>query len=144
MAHSGRQPTPDEQAISQRQVQTFGAERRKYRRVDDDLGIAVNVVSESGEMAPHREIAFHMTRDISRYGLRFQHDHALPLNTRLKIHVAVKLPTNTITHVGRVRWVREERGFQPYSIGVEFTDTPEADMAIWQHYVDHRVQLDAN
>jgi hypothetical protein len=116
-------------------------ERRKCPRVEDDLGVAINLVPEEGPMETSRgNTIFHLTKDISRGGIRFQNDRPLALNALLKIHVALKLPLKTITHFGRVRWVKSMDRSQNYDIGVEFTESPPTDQQLWAHYVDQRLQ----
>lgn len=115
-------------------------ERRQSARVEDDLGIAINVMAERGPIPSHQGTIFHLTKDISQGGLRFENDHELPVNALLKMHVALKIPLMTITHFARVRWVRRSEKAKSYSIGVQFTESPPNDMQIWSNYVNQRLQ----
>lgn len=114
-------------------------ERRKHPRVTDDLGIAVSVVDDTTSTSQRAGRILHLTTDISRRGLQLRHDRELPLDALLRIHVALKFPLKTITHLGRVRWARPTGVSQRCSIGVEFTDTPPVDMLHWAHYIDHKL-----
>jgi hypothetical protein len=114
-------------------------ERRQQPRVEDDLGIAINLMSEQGPV-PHRtSTIFHLTKDISRSGLRFENDRELPVNALLKVHVALKIPLLTITHFARVRWSQKTPSQGGYDIGVHFSDSPPNDMQIWSNYVAQRL-----
>ena len=113
-------------------------ERRQEPLVQDDLGIALNLMSEDGPI-PHRtSTIFHLTKDISRGGLRFENDREIPVNTLLKVHVALKIPLLTITHFGRVRWTNRVPNQVGFDIGVQFTESPPHDMQIWSNYVAQR------
>jgi hypothetical protein len=118
-------------------------ERRQDNRVEDDLGIAINLMSETGPIPQRSSTIFHLTRDISRGGIRFENDHELPLNSLLKVHVAIKMPLLTITHFGRVRWVKKAASDNSYAVGVQFTESPPNDMQVWSNYVDQRVHTAA-
>lgn len=109
-------------------------DRRGSPRLSEDLGIAVCVVPTNGPIPHTHATIFHLTADISARGLRFRHDTTMPAGTLLKIHLALKLPQMTITQFGTVRWCRPT-GEGPVDIGVEFVDSPPADMQIWQNYV---------
>lgn len=115
-------------------------DRRQHARVGDDLGIAINVIADKGPIPASKSTIFHLTRDISHGGLRFENDHEIPLNSLLKVHVALKIPLMTITHFGVVRWVRKSVGASSFAVGVEFTDSPPNDRQIWHNYVNQRLQ----
>jgi hypothetical protein len=115
-------------------------DKRQDARVDDDLGIAINLMSETGPISQRTNAVFHLTKDISKSGIRFENDRPLPLDALLKVHVALKLPLMTITHFGRVRWINKMNDERSYAVGVQFTESPPDDMQIWRDYVDQRVQ----
>lgn len=118
-------------------------DKRRFPRVKDELGISINVV-ERADGAVHRNgKILHLTENISRGGLRFHHDKEIPLDSLVRIHVALKIPLKTITHLARVRWVRPAKERSGCSVGVEFTDTPPVDMLFWKNYVDYRMQATA-
>ena len=109
-------------------------DRRESSRIVDDIGIAVWELPEHGPIPHGHSTSFHLTSDISRSGLRFKHDTPIAPGKLLKIHLALKLPLITITHFGLVRWCEPADG-GPCDIGVEFADSPPADMQIWLNYV---------
>lgn len=108
----------------------------KDPRIRNNLGIAVSVVHGSAEPAS-RALTLHMTEDISRSGLRFRHDKPLPVDTVIRILVALDAPAQTITKLGRVRWSspREDNG---HLVGVELTSTSSVGGIAWNNYVMRR------
>ncbi len=109
-------------------------DRRESPRIADDIGIAIWELPEHGPIPHGHATIFHLTSDISRNGLRFKHDAPIDSGRLLKIHLALKLPLVTITHFGKVRWCSQPQG-GPCDVGVEFVDSPPADMQIWQNYI---------
>jgi Tfp pilus assembly protein PilZ len=82
---------------------------------------------------------FCSTADISVGGLRFHVHRALPLESLLKLLVALVDPLQTFTHVGRVIWLRETEEGRQYAVGVQFTDgEPEVNKA-WQQLVAEKL-----
>jgi hypothetical protein len=119
-------------------------DKRKHPRINDDLGISVSVVERPDGPVQRNGKILHLTENISRGGLRFRHDRELPIDSVVRIHVALKVPLKTITHLGRIRWVAPGSQGNNRSIGVEFTDTPPVDMLFWSNYIDYRMHATAN
>ena len=115
-------------------------DKRKHPRVRDDLGIAVNLVDPVNGTTHRAGRILHMTENISRGGLQFNHDREMPVDATVRIHVALKFPLRTITHLGRVRWTRSNGLGSKCLVGVEFTETPPVDMLHWSHYIEHRLR----
>ena len=120
-----------------------GDDRRTYRRVAEDLGIAISVLAMPDAAPGLTGPAFHLTRDISEGGLRFCPDQALPPGTRLRVYVALRQPLTTLTQFAQVRWVRAAANAEPYEVGIEFTDGPDRDRQIWAQYVRQLVDPQA-
>ena len=105
----------------------------KDPRIKDTLGIAVNIIEGLGEgLAPVRTL--HMTEDISRNGLRFRHERALPIDSVVRILVVLDAPAQMVSKLGRVRWC-QPRGEAGHSIGVELTSVTNLDGIVWNSYV---------
>ena len=115
-------------------------DKRKFPRVHDDLGIAVNPVDHVNGSSQRAGRILHLTENISRGGMQFKHDRDLPIDSLVRIHVALKFPLKTITHLARVRWVRPNGHGSRCAVGVEFTETPPVDMLHWSHYIEHRMR----
>ena len=115
-------------------------ERRKHPRLHKENGIAISLVS--GDQPPpsrQGETVLRMTKDVSLGGLRFQSTTPFTQDSMLKIHLVLDLPRKIITHVGKVRWVKAVGDSDTFNVGVEFTETPDADMQIWSHYLENRL-----
>ena len=115
-------------------------DKRKHPRVHDDLGIAVNMVEPINGSTQRAGRILHMTENISRGGLQFIHDREMPVDATVRIHIALKFPLRTITHLARVRWNRPSNHGSRCLVGVEFTETPPVDMLHWSHYIEHRLR----
>jgi len=114
-------------------------EKRKFPRIPEENGIAVKIMSDGDEAAAGGQETFLcLTHDISRSGLRFNNKEALDVDTGLRIHLALNVPRKIVTHVGKVRWAKQLSTDEPYSVGVEFTDSSSLNTQIWAHYLDTR------
>jgi hypothetical protein len=118
-------------------------DKRRHPRIKDDLGISVSVVERSDNTVHRNGKILHLTENISRGGMRFRHDRDIPLDSLVRIHVALKIPLKTITHLGRVRWVSRSDDRNGCAVGIEFTETPPVDMLFWTNYIDYRMQVAA-
>jgi hypothetical protein len=78
-----------------------------------------------------------MTDDISRSGLSFKHSNALPVDSTIRILVAMSSPARTLTKLGRVCWT-SPNGSTSHRIGVALTSVNRLDGAFWNSYVTER------
>ncbi len=62
------------------------------------------------------------TVDISRDGIGFLSNHAIPLNERVAIELALKPDTEPVLVIGEVKWVRKIADTDQYRIGLTFAD----------------------
>ena len=65
------------------------------------------------------------TIDISRDGIGFLSDHAIPLNERVAIELALKPDAAPVLVIGEVKWVRQIADTARYRIGLSFADIIE-------------------
>ena len=114
-------------------------DKRRYPRVKDDLGISISVVEHPDGSIQRNGKIMHLTENISKGGLRFRHEREMPIGSLVRIHVALKIPLKTITHLGRICWVGQTAGRNGCAMGVQFTETPPVDLLHWTNYVDHRL-----
>jgi c-di-GMP-binding flagellar brake protein YcgR len=68
--------------------------------------------------------AFSSTRtvDISRDGIGFLSNHAIPLNEKVAIELALKPDAEPVLVIGEVKWVRKISDTDQYRIGLTFAD----------------------
>jgi hypothetical protein len=62
------------------------------------------------------------TVDISRDGIGFLSNHAIPLNEKVAIELALKPDTEPVLVIGEVKWVRKIADTDQYRIGLTFAD----------------------
>ena len=62
------------------------------------------------------------TVDISRDGIGFLSNHAIPLNEKVAIELALKPDTEPVLVIGEVKWVRKISDTDQYRIGLTFAD----------------------
>jgi c-di-GMP-binding flagellar brake protein YcgR len=62
------------------------------------------------------------TTDISRDGMGFLSDHAIPLNEKIAIELALKPDAEPVLVIGEVKWVRKVANTKKYRIGLTFAD----------------------
>ncbi len=62
------------------------------------------------------------TVDISRDGIGFISNHAIPLNEKVAIELALKPDAEPVLVIGEVKWVRKMSNTDQYRIGLTFAD----------------------
>ncbi|MBF0618775.1 MAG: PilZ domain-containing protein [Candidatus Omnitrophica bacterium] len=62
------------------------------------------------------------TVDISRDGIGFLSDHAIPLNEKVAIELALKPDSEPVLVIGQVKWVRKLSDSDQYRVGLTFSD----------------------
>lgn len=62
------------------------------------------------------------TVDISRDGIGFLSNHAIPLNEKVAIELVLKPDTEPVLVIGEVKWVRKISDTDQYRIGLTFAD----------------------
>ena len=62
------------------------------------------------------------TIDISRDGIGFVSNHAIPLNEKIAIELALRPDSEPVLVIGEVKWVRKLSEVDQYRIGLTFSD----------------------
>jgi c-di-GMP-binding flagellar brake protein YcgR len=62
------------------------------------------------------------TIDISRDGIGFLSNHAIPVNERVAIELVLKPDTDPVLVIGEVKWVRKVLDTDQYRVGLTFAD----------------------
>lgn len=86
------------------------------------------------------------TVDISPTGIGFISEHAIPLNEKIAIELALKADADPVLVVGEVKWVRKMTDSERYRIGLTFSDiiegsAEELDGSIRNRFVNQDVSL---
>ena len=106
-------------------------DHRKSVRVDANLFISYDILNKDGNVV---QAGMALSEDLSRKGVKIKDRNTLPVDTSIKIHLAVG--EEVVDLVGRVRHVQKVTGSN-YQIGVEF-DEVEKEMLdkIVKYYPD--------
>ena len=86
-------------------------EQRKAKR----YGCAVPVDGKEGSVFDHTK-----TVDISRNGIGFISDTALPLNEKIAVEIALSPDGEPVVVMGVVKWVRKLTDSEQFRIGMTF------------------------
>ncbi|MBF0331614.1 MAG: PilZ domain-containing protein [Candidatus Omnitrophica bacterium] len=92
---------------------TNQTDKRKTQRFD----CYVPVDGKEGAAFSHTK-----TFDLSSNGIGFISDHAIALNERVAIELALKPDTEPVLVIGEVKWVRKITDSEQYRIGLTFAD----------------------
>ena len=114
------------------------SEKRKYPRLEKEHSIALKILPKDPPAPTKEHMFFHVAQDISQDGLRFSTALNLAVDTRIQVHMAIQKPLMTITRAAAVRWIRCLAESNGYSVGIEFTNTSDADARVWTDYVRQR------
>jgi len=115
--------------------------RRTDPRILEANSVAVTILESPGAPQLENETLFCSTEDVSVGGVKLRSRVSPPIDSRLKLLVALGTPLCSFTHAGRVAWLgkRDENG--RVEMGVEFTDTPDDVLAQWREVIEHRLNV---
>jgi hypothetical protein len=95
------------------------AERRKVKRLEEENEITITVLS-GGENPPEENIIYNFSKDISESGIRIGGSSFLHVDALLNIKVTLNNPPQTITALGKVKWIKSFYGGVFFETGLEF------------------------
>lgn len=113
-------------------------EKRKEKRKSEENRVTITICSKdkAGDVLGN---IFALTRDLSLNGVKIQTDSKLPVETLLKIELALARSHKLISVLGKVKWIKELYDDDVFEIGVEFVDTPPARaMVLLEHLYGER------
>jgi len=115
-------------------------EKRREKRKDEENKVTISVVSKNKTQDVTGNI-YALTKDISMSGVKIQTDADLPINTLLKIEMALAKSHRLVSVIGKVKWIKQLYGNEVFEVGVEFVDTPpDRVMALLEHLYGHKVE----
>lgn len=95
---------------------------RKSVRVDAQLFISYDIMDTEGRVV---QSGMALSEDLGRKGVKIREKNTLPVNTPIKIHLALG---DEVLHVtGQVKHI-EKIDEENYEIGVEFTEIGEEEV----------------
>jgi hypothetical protein len=98
-------------------------EKRRAKRLKEEIEITITVVSGGGN-SPKEKVLYNYSKDISESGARIMANILLPVDTLLKVDFKLKHLQQTITALGKVKWIKILFNDESYEAGVEFVNTP--------------------
>ncbi|PKN96385.1 MAG: hypothetical protein CVU43_20980 [Chloroflexi bacterium HGW-Chloroflexi-5] len=105
--------------MAERRKAKRGKERRKAERLEEEDEITIMVVS-CNKFSPKRKLIYTLSMDLSESGARMQVNNFLPFRTLLDIKIASKNPPQTITALGKIKWIKSLFADELFEVGLEF------------------------
>jgi len=115
-------------------------EKRREKRKGEENKVTISVVSKNKTQDVTGSI-YALTKDISMSGVKIQTDADLPINSLLRIEMALAKSHRLVSVIGKVKWIKQLYGNEVFEMGVEFVDTPpDRVMALLEHLYGHKVE----
>jgi c-di-GMP-binding flagellar brake protein YcgR len=99
-------------------------EKRKAERVKDFNEVSIKIISDISNFSKEKNM-HNYSEDISTTGVKIRGNIVIPVDMLLKIDFKLKNLQNTLTAVGKVKWIKIIIEDKYYEAGVEFVDTPD-------------------
>ena len=106
--------------------------KRKFQRFEDPTSVRIKFYSVAGQDDLNGSTLECATHDISEGGICLTMNRDLPVDTPVKLRVAIADPPSSFTHHAEVRWTGEASQPGYYSAGLEFTGSSETHMEEWR------------
>jgi c-di-GMP-binding flagellar brake protein YcgR len=106
-----------------------GGERRIDSRVPEENKVVIELLLDI-QLPPEQKIFSALTKDISPGGARVMTNVALPVDSPVKVEIALPRRRKLIKATGKVRWSRSIYGEELFEMGVEFTEISLEDKMI--------------
>jgi len=107
--------------------------RRRDSRVSEEDKVVLELIFNAQH--PQEKTVFSaLTKDISPGGVRFMTNVALPVDTLVRMEIALSKRRKLIHATGKVCWSRSIYEEELFEMGVEFTEiSPEDKMILLEH-----------
>lgn len=110
-------------------------DKRRAKRIKEETQVTITLLSKDA-IDPGKKLSYHLTKDISSVGLKILANTFLPINSMLKIELALSKPPKLISAFGKVRWVKSRYADELFEIGIEFADTPPDVIKALHEYIE--------
>jgi Tfp pilus assembly protein PilZ len=115
-------------------------ERRVHARVEEKSAINVTVLSVPGKHELENRTYAATTADLSAGGVRFTLPDLPPVGGTVELRIQCGRPPREFWHIGKVLWADAARASKTgYVVGVKFTDTPQATLALWSEVMRDKI-----
>lgn len=98
-------------------------EKRNAERLKEFNEVTIKIISEGANLTKGKDM-YNYSEDVSISGAKIRGNIVLPVDTLLTIDFKLKNLENTITAIGKVKWIKIIIEDKYYEAGVEFVDTP--------------------
>lgn len=95
------------------------SDRRKAQRLDRKGEVTMRVIS-GGNTLTKGNIIYNFSKNVSESGAKIQVNSFLPLETLLNISITLYNPLQTVTALGKVKWINSVFADEFYEAGLEF------------------------
>ena len=109
-------------------------EKRRDLRINEENRVKIRLASKDDEY-PDRKLSFHMTKDLSKRGIKILSNTFLPVNRTLRVELSVLNPPRMISALGKIRWIKSRYTDDMYEIGIEFVDMTPENIKILQEHI---------
>lgn len=108
-------------------------EKRIDSRVSEEDKVVVELLSEI-DPPPAKRVFNALTKDISPGGVRLMTNVTLPVDSLVRMELALSKRRKLIQATGKIRWTRSVYGEELFELGVEFTEIALEDkMVLLEH-----------
>jgi hypothetical protein len=112
-------------------------ERRKAKRILEENEITINVTSREPNRASEK-IIYTLGKNISTRGVKIQGNTTIPIDTLLKIKIALSDPPQILNAFGKIKWVKMLSSSGLYEAGLEFINTSGETIQQLANYVSRK------
>jgi len=106
--------------------------KRKFQRYEDPSAVKVKLYAVSGHEDLNGSVLHCNTRDISEGGICLNVNRELPVDTPIKLRVAIADPPSSFVHQAVVRWSRQGLESGQFDAGLEFIGSSPTHMEEWR------------
>ena len=117
-------------------------EKRRAKRVKENAEVTITLIGQDDLPVSSRVIR-HTAKDISLFGIRIQSNTFIPINSNLKIELALGPQNRSVTAYGKVRWAKSLYGDELFEMGIEFVDTLPETVRILRDYIAGQIKNEA-
>ena len=113
-------------------------ERRRTPRIKEENKVTITVISGE-ENIPKKIINYYLSKDISESGIGIHTNIFLPVNTQIKIEVALKDPSQMITAFAKVIWIKRFSSNDFCEAGLKFFNTSNEMIQQLEDYISSKL-----
>ena len=114
-------------------------EKRGARRINEKTEVTISPTS-ADDLDLDKKVARCLTENISIKGIKIQSEKFLPIDSVLKIQLALRDPTRLISVWGKIRWVKKLKACEVFEMGIEIVGTSREDIGILKRHIEDSLE----